>query len=155
MKTPDELFRHIQNYSARPGGIPINFIKQNYTGSILYSDLLKTWEDEGKVLIMRFSQKATIPEPGAKPKKVVQAKGEDGSKTIMETGVNTWKAVMYDQGRADGLAPKGQVDECEWDEFVHLGSSLTDVRAGCSFPDNVGFHRNSRICRLGEIIDRA
>lgn len=111
MKTPDELFRHIQNYSARPGGIPINFIKQNYTGSILYSDLLKTWEDEGKVLIMRFSQKATIPEPGAKPKKVVQAKGEDGSKTIMETGVNTWKAVMYDQGRADGLAPKGQVDE--------------------------------------------
>jgi hypothetical protein len=144
MKTPDELFRHIQNYSARPGGIPINFIKQNYTGSILYSDLLKTWEDEGKVLIMRFSQKATIPEPGAKPKKVVQAKGEDGSKTIMETGVNTWKAVMYDQ-----------VDEGEWDEFLHLGSSLTDVRAGCSFPDNVGFHRNSRICRLGEIIDRA
>ena len=112
MKTPDELFKHIQNYSARPGGIPINFIKQNYTGNIPWVDLLKKWEDDGKILIMRFSAKATIPEPGAKPKKVVQAKGEDGSKTIMEAGLNTWKAVMYDQGRADGLAPKGQVDEC-------------------------------------------
>jgi hypothetical protein len=111
MKTSDELFRHIQNYSARPGGIPINFIKQNYTGNAPWQDLLKQWEQDGKVLIMRFSAKATIPEPGAKPKQVLQAKGEDGSKSIMDAGMNTWKAVMYDQGRADGAWGTGQVDE--------------------------------------------
>lgn len=111
MTTTEELFRHIQNYSARPGGISIPFIKQNYTGSVLWSDLLQKWEEEGRILIMRFAPRATIPEPGAKPRTLVQAKGEDGAKSLMEQGPNFWKAVMYDQARADGIAPKGQVDE--------------------------------------------
>jgi hypothetical protein len=107
----DSLFKYIQNYSTRPGGVSINHIKQNYTGNLDYKDLLAQWEQQGKILIMRFAPKAIIAEPGAKPRKVLQARGEDGQKALMDAGTGVWKSVVFDQARAEGVAPVGQVDE--------------------------------------------
>lgn len=119
--TANDLLNHIRLFSAKPGGIPLKFIKDNYTGKDLLGHLEK-WEKAGKILIMRTAGHGPLVQPGEKYVKNVWAKGADaGKETMMEQGAKAWKSVMWDEARQGNEdIPEGKVD----DEFQQMWAAV-------------------------------
>ncbi len=110
MRRPETLETYIRAHSSRAGGVTIQDIRQQ---SAEHIKLLQTWEEEGKILIMRNPGKMPLPELGAKAKKRTMWNGEVGDPFMMEAGPKNYRAVFWDTVRELKEAPVGKIDQGE------------------------------------------